>query len=101
MLNYCPELERKAHPKDRDFFFNILNTIEVNIVDRMLHNAIKKRNQKSKIENEIKVIPELRDIFTDEFTLIGQKGRTIKELRIEHHKKPWKYAERKKYKIEI
>ena len=42
LLNFCPELEFKKNPKNRDFFFNILNFIQPNIVDKMLHNAIKK-----------------------------------------------------------
>jgi hypothetical protein len=25
--NYCPELNYKSTPKDREFFFNILNTL--------------------------------------------------------------------------
>ena len=37
---------------------------------------------KSNIPNEIKVIPELRPIFENEFSLIGKRGRTIKQLRI-------------------
>ena len=28
LMNFCPELECKEHPKDRDFFFNVLNTIK-------------------------------------------------------------------------
>ena len=39
LLNFCPELEYKEHPKDRDFFFNVLNTLIPNCVTKMLYNA--------------------------------------------------------------
>ena len=41
ILNFCPELEYKSQPKDRDFFFNILNTIENQVVETMVYNAYK------------------------------------------------------------
>ena len=82
MINFNPELKYNKPPRDREFFYNILNTFNPNIVDRMLSNAIKARQHKSNIPNEIKVIPELRSIFENEFSLIGKRGRTIKQLRI-------------------
>ena len=53
MLDYCPELKHNKWPKDRTFFFNVLNTIEAKCVDRMVINAMKQRQNKTKIENEI------------------------------------------------
>ena len=43
MLNYCPELQYRNRPKDREFFFNILNTVKLHIVDKMIQNAIRVR----------------------------------------------------------
>ena len=54
-----PELEYKSEPQDRSFFFNILNTLYVDIVDRMVFNAEKARNNaKRKLEDEIEVDPQ-------------------------------------------
>ena len=39
LKQYCPELEYKENPKDRDFFFNVLNTLEPNCIDRIVRNA--------------------------------------------------------------
>ena len=33
LLDFCPELKDKKRPKDRDFFFNILNTLIPGCVD--------------------------------------------------------------------
>ena len=27
LLQYCPEIKTKGSPKDRNFFFNVLNTV--------------------------------------------------------------------------
>ena len=43
ILNYCPEIKYRGYPKDREFFFNILNTIEPKIVDKMVISAFKHR----------------------------------------------------------
>ena len=43
----------------------------------MVYHAEEARISKSKIEDEITVIPEFRDIFTDKYSLIGRKGRSI------------------------
>ena len=51
---------------------------------------MKNRQTKSKIENEIKIVPELRHIFTDPLSLLGNQGRTVKELKIDHKRKPAK-----------
>ena len=39
-------------------------------------------------------------MFTEEFSLIGNKGNCIKNLRIGHESKPRSYKKRKQYKIE-
>jgi len=66
LKHYMPELKRKKkEPKDRAFFFNILNTLSDRVVDKMVYHAEEARISKSKIEDEITVIPEFRDIFTD------------------------------------
>ena len=57
-----------------------------NSIEKMVYNAIKQRQHKSEIANEIKVGPEFRDMFTGPYSLIGQEGGTIKTLRIEHKK---------------
>ena len=33
LLEYCPELRYRKRPKDRDFFFNVLNTIKPKSVE--------------------------------------------------------------------
>ena len=43
ILEYCPELEYKEKPKDREFFFNILNTIIPNCIDKIVRNAFLNR----------------------------------------------------------
>ena len=103
ILNYCPELNQKEGPKDRTFFFNILNTIKLYCVDKVVYNAIKQRDDKvkAKIANEITVIPEFRKIFTDELSLIGTEGRTMKEMRTDHPERKSKYADRKKYEVQM
>ena len=66
----------------------------------MVKNAVKNRETKSEIANEIKVSEFFKDIFTDEYSLIGNKGRVIRELREKHKEKPRSYKGRKKYKLE-
>ena len=78
LMNFCPELEYKEHPKDRDFFFNVLNTIKPECVTKIVYNATMMRQTKSQIENEISVAPEFCDIFTNQYSFLGSKGRTIK-----------------------
>ena len=39
LIEFCPELYYKEEPKDRDFFFNVLNTLIPHCVTRMLYNA--------------------------------------------------------------
>ena len=43
ILNYCPELEFKKNPKDRDFFYNILNTLKSGCMDQIVHHAYRDR----------------------------------------------------------
>ena len=45
------------------------------------------------------MLPEFRDIFDGEYTLVGNKGRMINEFRINQKPKPKKYRGRKKYSI--
>ena len=44
-------------------------------------------------------MPELRHIFTDNLSLLGNQGRVIKELRIDHKPKKHKYNGRKKFEL--
>ena len=59
------------------------------------------RQTKSRIENEITVAPEFRDIFTNKFSLLGSKGRTIKEMRTDHKPKKIQYKKRKQYEVKF
>ena len=77
LLDYCPELKEKSKPKDRDFFFNVLNTIIPFCIDKIVRNAILFRQYKSKIGSDIIVTPEFRDMFTDDLSLLGSKCNTI------------------------
>ena len=99
LLNFCSELRERKYPKDRTFFYNVLNTIKPQFIDKIVLNAIDNREKKSDIPNEIKVGDFFRDMFTDSMSRIGSKGRVIKELRENHKEKPRKYKGRKKYKI--
>ena len=56
MKKYCPELQYKDEPKDREFFFNVLNTLEPNCVDKMVRNARLNRVYCSKKDDKIEVI---------------------------------------------
>ena len=96
-----PELVEKKEPQDRSFFFNVLNTLKDGIVDKMVFNAEKERQYKSKIDDEITVVPELRCMFTDPLSLIGSKGRTILEFRKKHKAKKRVFKKRKKYELKF
>ena len=37
----CPEIEKGKDPADRDFFFNVVNTLFPGKVEIMIHNAIR------------------------------------------------------------
>ena len=39
LLILCPELKYKDKPKDRDFFFNVLNTMKEGTIDKIVYNA--------------------------------------------------------------
>ena len=43
IIELCPEIEEKGYPKDRDFFFNCLNTLQPNCIDKIVRNAILNR----------------------------------------------------------
>ena len=40
MLNFCPEIKERNCPKDRTFFYNVLNTIKKGYVDNIVMNAV-------------------------------------------------------------
>ena len=78
LLVYCPELlgydseiKNQSIPKDREFFFNVLNTINPGFMGKIVYNANMARVKKTDIPDEIKVLPEFRDIFTSEYSLLG------------------------------
>ena len=101
LKNFMPELETKKVPKDRKFFFDMLNTLKPHVVDRMVHNAKEELIIKSKIDDEITVIPELRGIFNDPLSLIGNRGRSILNYRKGHKSTKGKYNDRKKYELKF
>ena len=72
-----PELKKSKIPKDRKFFFNVFNTLKPNIVNKMVFNAKEARLPKTKIDDEITEILELKSIFTDELSLIGRRGKSL------------------------
>ena len=43
IVQFCPEIKHTNKPKDREFFFNILNTLKEDLVDKLVFNAIKSR----------------------------------------------------------
>ena len=43
IVQFCPEIKYTNKPKDREFFFNILNTLKEALVDKLVFNAIKSR----------------------------------------------------------
>ena len=53
MLSFCPELKDRKRPKDRTFFYNVLNTIKPNFIDSVVLKAIDNREKKCDIPNEI------------------------------------------------
>ena len=58
LKNMIPELGEKPEPMDRSFFFNILNTLYMDIVDKMVFNAVKARSTRNKLDTEIEMQPE-------------------------------------------
>ena len=49
LSRYCPELKNNKPPKDRTFFFNVLNTLKHKCMDSIVYNAIVAREKKSNI----------------------------------------------------
>ena len=43
VLDLCPEITEKGIPKDREFFFNVLNTLKPNCMDKIVYNAMLNR----------------------------------------------------------
>ena len=39
LLVLCPELKYNDKPKDRNFFFNVINTLKPKIIDKIVYNA--------------------------------------------------------------
>ena len=37
MINYCPEIQEGGDPLDREFFFNIFNTISGNVMAKIVY----------------------------------------------------------------
>ena len=50
-------------------------------------NVLKQREEKQRIENEMRVLPEFRSIFEGEFAINGNRGSTIKKLEL--RERPW------------
>ena len=100
-LNFCPEIRERKRPKDRTFFYNVLNTIKKGFVDNIVMNAVLAREKKQNIPNEIKVADYFRDMFTDPMSFIGRKGKVIREMREKHKPKPRRYKGRKKFNIKM
>ena len=90
-----PELTITGKPKDRRYFFNILNTLKPDIVEKIVFNAYMNRKQEQTIKNEIIVKPEFKDLFDSQYSLIGNKGGTIKMLRKDHKQRPISKKKRK------
>ena len=44
ILDFCPELKDRDNPKDRKFFYNVLNTIRKGFVDKIVDSAIRNRS---------------------------------------------------------
>ena len=98
MINYCPELEYKNKPKDREFFYNILNTITKGSVEKLVYNAHLSRQYTSNIPNEMEVAPEWRKMFTSPTSLIGKSGKSIFMMRKEQKRVTFK-NKKKKYNL--
>ena len=67
----------------------------------MVFDATQKRRKEKPIKDEIKLLPEFRDIFTSEYSLLGKEGSTIKKLRTGHKKAPRKYKGKRKYDLTL
>ena len=59
LKNMIPELGEKSEPQDRSFFFNILNTLDKDVVDKMVFNTVKVRSTRNRLDTEIEMQPEL------------------------------------------
>ena len=53
-------------------------------IDNIIYNAIKQREEKSKIDNKITILPEFRSIFEDKQAICGNNGKIIDRLRTNH-----------------
>ena len=99
MLNYCPEIKEGGDVLDREFFYNIFNTLNDNIMPKIIYEQTEKRALEAKIPNKITIKPEFQDIFTDPFALNGNKGTVIKKLRDGHNCGPRFYNKRKTFTL--
>ena len=96
IIHYCPEITTRGYPKDREYFFNVLNTLHPHSIEKMVFDAVQKRKKEKDIKDEIKLLPEFRDIFTSKYSLLGKEGNTVQKLRVDHKKPPKKYNGKKK-----
>ena len=78
-----------------------MNTIFPHSIEKMVFEATQKRRTEKAIKDEIKLLPEFRDIFTSEYSLLGNEGSTIKKLRTDHKKPPRKYKGKRKYELNL
>ena len=78
-----------------------MNTLFPHSIEKMVFESTQKRRKEKPIKDEIKLLPEFRDIFTSEYSLLGKEGKTIKRLRIDHQKPPRKYNGKRKYDLNL
>ena len=78
-----------------------MNTIFPHSIEKMVFEATQKRKKEKAIKDEINLLPEFRDIFTSEYSLLGKEGKTIKKLRVDHKKPPRKYKGKNKYDLNL
>ena len=96
LLNFCPEIEYKGIPKDREFFFNVINTIDADIVQKMVLHGIEQRQKNPIIPDEMKIISKFQDIFTSSLSIIGNQGKCIQIMRYKHKSRHYKHKKRKR-----
>ena len=65
----------------------------------LIKQSYAERIQKGKIENEITVAKEFRDIFDGNLSINGGRGKLIKKLRTDHNIEPGTYKKRKQFNI--
>ena len=101
ILQYCPEVYDRGYPKDREYFFNILNSIFPHSIEKMVFDAVQRRRKEKDIKDEIKLLPEFHDVFTSDYSLLGNQGKTIQKLRIDHKKPKRRYNGKRKFNLAL